>query len=285
MQKIIRKVDEVRGVHQITIADERWYSKQIMNPATGVPEMKFVPSVTWIASKYPKGIGFYKWLADKGWEESQAIKVAAGDKGSKVHEAISDIIGGYEVRMDSKYLNRSNGRIEELSLEEYDGVASFARWNMEVKPKWIAWDFNVFHDLFDYAGTIDAVCEIDGVLHVVDFKTSKDVWPEYELQVSAYLKVLQDGFHEITGPKLDFSAAKLAILQVGYTRNKNRYKWNEIDFQFPLFLASRQIWEKECGGEQPTKREYPIIISPGKKKDVPVNDGSFTEKGEQIITL
>ena len=33
-----------------------------------------------IAGHYPKGIAFYKWLAEKGWDESQALKSAAGDK-------------------------------------------------------------------------------------------------------------------------------------------------------------------------------------------------------------
>ena len=50
----IRKVNEEKGVVQITTTDERWYEKD------GV----FVPSVTWIAGHYPKGVQFYKWLAD-----------------------------------------------------------------------------------------------------------------------------------------------------------------------------------------------------------------------------
>jgi hypothetical protein len=42
-----------------------------------------VPSVTWISGFWPKGIGFYKWLADKGWDEAEAAKQAAGDKNEK----------------------------------------------------------------------------------------------------------------------------------------------------------------------------------------------------------
>jgi hypothetical protein len=66
-----------------------------------LPILKYVPSVTWITGHYPKGVQFYKWLAEHGWDESQAIKQAAGDNGSKVHDAISAILRGEEVRIDS----------------------------------------------------------------------------------------------------------------------------------------------------------------------------------------
>src|SRR3990167_10405660 len=108
MKKIIRETDEKRGLVQVTIADERWYLKPIDNPLTGIPEYKAVPSSTWIADSYPKGIFFYKWLADKGWDEAEAIKSAAGDKGSKVHMAIEAILRGEEVRIDSKFMNKSS---------------------------------------------------------------------------------------------------------------------------------------------------------------------------------
>jgi hypothetical protein len=72
-----------RGIVQITTYDERWYAHEVKDPITGIPFIKFVPSVTWIAESYPKGIGFYRWLADKGWDEAEAIKEAAGDKAQR----------------------------------------------------------------------------------------------------------------------------------------------------------------------------------------------------------
>ena len=100
MKKLIRDVDEKRGIVQITTYDERWYAHEVKDPITGIPTVIFVPSVTWVAESYPKGIAFYKWLADKGWDEAEAIKEAAGDKGSKVHHAIEDLLAGREVLLD-----------------------------------------------------------------------------------------------------------------------------------------------------------------------------------------
>ncbi len=173
MQKIIKEVDEKRGIVQVTIADERWYLKAETDPKTKLPTYKGVPSVTWIAGHYPKGIQFYKWLAENGWDESQAIKKAAGDKGSKVHYAISSILSGEEVRIDSKFMNPTSGQEEELTLEEVDCIKSFVDWKNEVKPESIAWDVTVFSDDYNYAGTIDYICKIDGKVYIVDFNLDR----------------------------------------------------------------------------------------------------------------
>jgi hypothetical protein len=278
MKKVIREVDKEKGILQVTIADERWYVKEEKDPATDLPMLRYVPSVTWIAGHYPKGIQFYKWLAEHGWDESQAIKQAAGDKGSKVHDAISAILRGEEVRIDSKFVNRSSGEEEELTLEECDAILSFVNWRRELEQdyvvQFVAWDITVFSAEYGYAGTIDTVLrltpraegknplKLNGpAVYIVDYKTSANVWPEYQLQISAYKKPIEEGEFPIVGIN-DVAEIKLAILQIGYRKNKAGYKWTEIEDQFPLFLAARQIWSKECEGQEPKKRDYPIVISP-----------------------
>jgi hypothetical protein len=178
MKKRIVEVDEKRGIWQVTTTDERWYGKQIEDPTTGLPKYAWVPSVTWIAGHYPKGLGFYKWLADKGWDESQAIKQAAGNKGSKVHQAISAILQGQLVRIDSKFINHESGQLEELTLDEVDCIRPFIDWYRENKPETIDYDVTVFSDKYGYAGTIDYICRIGEQVWIIDFKTSQDVWSE-----------------------------------------------------------------------------------------------------------
>ena len=113
MKKIIRTVDEARGILQVTTVDERWYVRSITDGSTGLPQYLYVPSVTWVAGHYPKGIEFYKWLASKGWDEAQAIKNAAGDKGSKVHYAITALLTGQKVDWrEAKFLNPSTEQEE-----------------------------------------------------------------------------------------------------------------------------------------------------------------------------
>ena len=239
----------VDGIKRVTTVDERWYIKDSTNKGTGLPEYLFVPSTTWIAGCYPKGVQFYKWLANKGWDESQALKEAAGDKGSKVHEAIEDIIRGKVVKMDDKYLNRTTEQMEELSLDEYNCLMGFTDWVNTQKPKFLQSEFVIFDDVIGYAGTVDCICEIGGQKFLVDFKSGQYIWPEYELQVSAYK-------HALNMPELE-----MMILQVGYKRNKHGYKETMIEDKFDLFLSAKKIWANEHGAEKPSQKDYPLELS------------------------
>ncbi len=238
MEIQVRKKKTIDGkeVIQITTLSERWYQKGDL----------FVPSVTWIASYYPAGIGFYKWLAERSWDESEAIKIAAGDKGSKVHKAIEDLMMGKELKIDDKYLNHSKNEPEELTVQEWECIMSFADWYNKVKPKIKGFEQVIFDEEYNYAGTVDLVAEINGVDTLIDIKTSQSIWPAHELQVSAYAHTLK--------------LPARAILQVGYRMNKTKYKYTEIDDKFDLFLAAKKIWENEAGKQQPKQKDYPTII-------------------------
>lgn len=240
MKKLIKVVDALTNTVQITTADERWYVKG----------KDFVPSVTWICGYYPKGIGFMKWLASKGWDEAEAIKSAAGDKGSKVHYAVEDILNGVEVKMNDKYVNPSTGQEEELSVEEYECLMSLVDWYNEVKPVVLRTEITGFGDGF--AGTIDLICKIDGQLYIVDFKTGQYIWAEHYLQLSAYKRL------EIKG--IDLKDAKLAILQLNYRMNKKRFKFTELEDKFPLFLAAKEIWANETADIVPLQKDYPMAL-------------------------
>lgn len=272
-------MDEKRGIVQVTIADERWYLKPSKDEH-GMPIIQSVPSVTFITGSYPKGIGFYKWLADKGWDESEAIKQAAGNKGSKVHLAIADILGGKEVRIDSKYINKATEQLEELTLEECDCILAFKGWFDVIKPKVIAWETTIFSEIHNYAGTIDFICEIEGETWIVDFKTSQYIWPEYELQLSAYRQAVENGENHFTEIK-DVANIKTAILQVGYRRNKTNYKFTEIENKFNLFKAAQVIWKNEHGEEKPDMKNYPIILSPEKAKTLAVAPKKLSIKAKE----
>lgn len=252
MKKEIKEIDAAKGIFRVTTSDERWYTIPDKDSVTGLPTYRYIPSVTWVCGYYPKGVAFYKWLAEKGWDESQSLKQAAGGKGSKVHKAIEMIIDGEEIRMDMKLPNKDTGIEEELTVEEYDAVVSFVEWANKMKPKFLNKEITVISKKYGYAGTVDCIAEIDGEVYVIDWKTSQYIWPEYELQLSAYLEALKE---------VDvIKDAKLAILQVGYRRNKNAWKWNELTPQFDLFLSARSIWAKEAGGEKPKQKDYPIAI-------------------------
>lgn len=247
MKYEIRKVDEEKGLVQITTTDERWYQKS---------EDDFKPSSTWVASFYPKGIEYMKWLASKGWDEAEEIKTSAGSRGSKVHHAIEYVIKGNELTIDQLVPNNA-GLDEELTPEEYYAVMTFVEWYRDTKiEKIIAIEVSGVNDMF--GGTIDLICVIGGEIWIIDFKTSASIWPSHRLQVSSYRHLLP---HIPETKDIDITKVKLGVLQVGYMRNKTKhYKLTEIEDQYDLFKHAYAIWENEVSMKQPPQRTYPLSI-------------------------
>lgn len=252
MKKQIRQVSADGKTVQITVADERWYVRTDVDKDGNIKGIKEFPSVTWICDAgYVKGLGFYKWLAQHGWDEAESIKEAAGDKGHKIHEAITSLLLGNKLNMDDKLRNADTGEEEDMKLEEYEALMSFVAWHKEYNPKLLANEVTVFNEEYLYAGTADFICEIDGVRWLIDFKSGQNTYPSYEIQLSAYAEAL---------PK-ELRPEKLAILQIGYKRNKAGYKFTEVEKQFDLFLAAQTIWKKEAGSAKIFVKDYPTSLS------------------------
>lgn len=255
MKKEIIEVDEKKGIFKVTTTDERFYSIPSTNPITGLPEFKFIPSVTWITGYVFKGLGYYRWLAEKGWDEAEAIKLEAGDKGSKIHQAIEQLIVGATVKLDDKFYSPNADSDEELKPEEYASIMSFKTWYDEAKPEFILQETTVISEKYNFAGTVDCVAKIGDQLYILDWKTSQYVWPSMEAQLSAYKQALKE-----MGRKVD--GVKLAILQLGYRKNKKNFKFTEVEDQFEnLFLPAQKFWEKDNKGKSPKQAEYPLSIS------------------------
>ncbi len=155
--------------------------------------------------------------------------------------------------MESQYVNPSTGLLEELTVEEYECLLSFVNWFKESKPKLVANEMVVFSEEFGYAGTIDILYQDKEGMHLADFKTGKEVYPEHMMQISAYKHALIPGDNPVQDIKLE-------IIQLGYKRNKKGYKVTPVEDKFELFLATRQIWKEETEGISPKQIDFPVSL-------------------------
>lgn len=267
MKREIREVITREGQKfiQITTTGERWYARQVS--VDGTAENKrwdYLPSSTWICQVgYPMGIEFHKWLATKGWSEAEAMKVAGGERGSKVHQAIRRIVEGGMVAIDDKFENPTTGQPEEISADEYYSVQTFEQWKHEEKPEFLDNERTVVNEKFRYAGTLDIKARLRSDnysrVHYIDVKTGKHIWPSMKLQVSSYAHADAAAPRTVTG-KLAGSV-RLGILQVGYMLNKKKhFKYTTFPDHFGLFLAARKIWAYENPNTKPFQRDYPFAI-------------------------
>lgn len=234
-----REIKTVNGekIMQITTTDERWY---LVNG-------KYLPSVTYILHfGYPKSAHLIKWIAEQGLNEAEAIKKSAGLKGSRIHHAIESLLLGNEVKIDDKFTNEAE-EPSELTADEYEALMSFKAWYGEFKPEVLGIEYVVVNEKEGYAGSVDLKCKIKGETWIVDFKTGQNVWPEHALQLSAY-------------KACDPEVQKIGILQVGYKRNKNKFKFTEMEDKFGTFLSAKNIWANEMADVSPLQRDFPMSI-------------------------
>ena len=73
-----------------------------------------------------------------------------------------------------------------------NSIEAFRNWVRSKDIEWITSEEKLYHRKYKYAGTVDAVANIDGEFCVVDWKTSKAIYPPYYLQCAAYAKCIED---------------------------------------------------------------------------------------------
>src|SRR5947209_7475180 len=127
MKKEIVQVDKARGICRVTTTDDRWYTREATEKETGLPTIEFRPSITYLGKFYPKGKGYEQWLKNKG-NDADEIRDLAGERGTKVHQAIEVLNNGEEVAMTDKFRSNITGEAEELTPEEYYAVMTYKRW-------------------------------------------------------------------------------------------------------------------------------------------------------------
>jgi hypothetical protein len=122
---------------------------------------------------------------------------------------------------------------------------AFQDWAGQVRLKPIHIEQTVFSRLHGYAGTMDLLAEVDGVVTLVDFKTGKAIYGEAMLQNVAYQVALAEMGHQkaeagliVRLPKLqsdpEFEAKPVPL----------------VDELFPVFLSALGVWKWWYAGEQ-----------------------------------
>jgi hypothetical protein len=103
--------------------------------------------------------------------------------GSRAHDLISEYI-----RNKIEDNNLSVSVPQELN-QVWD---SFLQFEEEFGIyKWIASEFGIYSEAFGYAGSVDALAlTSSGKFILIDFKTSKSLYPEHAMQVCAYANAL-----------------------------------------------------------------------------------------------
>ena len=178
--------------------DKHWYSV----------DGDYVPSVTTILNVISKP-ALMPWAVKMGaeWFRDNRKDYLKGD--IKLEDMIKGIKGAYRKKSQDA-LNIGEevhawceqaikfklgvGTMPSMPDNEVvrESIENFRDWTKENDVKWLSSEEKIYNRKYKYAGTVDAIAEVNGVFGVIDFKTSKRLYDEYDLQVSAYGETIED---------------------------------------------------------------------------------------------
>lgn len=122
--------------------------------------------------------------------------------------------------------------------EDFRGYGeAFYKFMQEVKPHIIEQEKTVFDNVNRVAGTLDMYAKIGDAFYVLDVKTGKSVYPESELQLSAYANMLRS-----EGKKVD--AIAVLLLETGNDKKPTgNFVFKTATENLEVFLHAKALYE------------------------------------------
>jgi hypothetical protein len=170
---------------------------------------------------------FYRWYAKHGLEWCNNYRDSRAVFGTRVHKEIQNILQDKPYWVDDDEMQD----VLQVFKDEFLGI-----YDIEV----LDLEFHLFNQEFGYAGTCDFLGVVDDKKIVIDWKTSKNVYSNYPLQVSAYLYA----YEQMHGVSLD-GAAVVCINDSGI-----KDKWfsrDECLRLFDFFVSARNLYRYVYG--------------------------------------
>ena len=220
---------------------ERWY------PVEG----EWFPSVTTILKVLDKP-GLARWSARVGLEAARAALLARGKPGGVLPSEWVDQImehwistGEREAQAAAERGTRAHQMIQavlqrekpsELSPELEPVLINLNVWRQSCGLQMKDTEVMVYSLKHRFAGTIDAVAERGSSNVLLDWKTSKRIYPQHLLQVAAYALA----YTEMTGRQVD-EAWIIRLGAVAY-REVEAYQVQHLAQAQETFLAALSLW-------------------------------------------
>ena len=148
------------------------------------------PSITSVLSIRDKK-GLHEWRQKVGEEVANHVMIQAANRGTAVHNMVEDYLNNVDLEQVDKYKKQFLPRMMFNVLKPELSKINNIRLQ----------EAQMFSSDYTVAGRVDCIAEYDGVLSIVDFKTStkekNESWIEnYFIQGSAYSQMYKEHFGE-----------------------------------------------------------------------------------------
>lgn len=143
------------------------------------------PRVTKVIGIKAKPALYYYYAQASGFKAAKQSLDNSAKEGTLIHEAAEAVLLGKEPIVDPLIA---------------PAIASFKTFleanDIHTKPEYV--ERRIMNKEHRYAGTIDALATIKGKFGVLDIKTSRAVYRDYDLQTAAYVAALEPEFEDLT---------------------------------------------------------------------------------------
>ena len=164
--------------------------------------------VNWANNLGLQGINVRDYVDDKA------------DIGTLVHDMMFCDLKGTEV--DTSYYTKIQIEIAQNSFKKY------LEWKKQHTIEPIVLEEGMVSEKFQFGGTIDNYCLLDGVPTLIDYKTCKALYSEHFIQVCAYRQILKENGYKVKN---------CAILRVG------RVEMEGFEFQPISKMKIKLCWD------------------------------------------
>jgi hypothetical protein len=161
---------------------------------------KRVPSVTTILGRFKESGGLLWWAFEQGKAAERGEinslydkRDEAADAGTLAHDLVEQHIKGQKAELPEGV----SEKIAEAALRAYQG---YLQWARITKLQIVETEIGMVSERHRFGGTPDAIGRIDvgqgPELCLLDWKTSKSVYPDMLCQLAAYKELWEENFPE-----------------------------------------------------------------------------------------
>ena len=255
-------------IHPIILSDRDdsivgrvYYSREEIDRLKGC----FYSVTTIIDKVLDKGKGFYMWLGNSpSYESAMEYGDKAATTGNIVHALIMYLVWGETIDTTKGFFDVRKHKLLPIGNEVKKRLMGFLTFCEELSPEIIATELSLYNNrkhrdkyTYEFAGTGDLFCRINGELWLVDVKTGKEYKHSHELQLTAY-KILWDSLYGSEYGKIDQIGC--LYLSDGW-RKKPTYKLKKYNFVPDSWYLTLDLFKYLFPEEPRFRQEFPNTYS------------------------
>jgi hypothetical protein len=166
-------------------------------------------------------------------EDSMQLLKEAGRIGTLAHIMIEEFIKGGAVNLD--------GYTPKEISQAKNAYYGFYQWFVDNDVEFDKTEMKLVSEKYQFGGTFDALCFVNGKFVICDWKTSNAVYDEFLIQLGAYRQLIQENLgYDIRGAIL----LKLDKDEKG-VYEEHHYKIKDLNWGWKMFKLLLKIQENK----------------------------------------